>query len=367
MPKVVISGYYGFKNNGDEAMLYSILHTLKKKISGLEVTVLSKSPSETTRLHQVKAISRYQIGRIIRELKKSDLLISGSGGLLQDTTGPNSILYYLGIVFLAKMLGKPVVFYSQGVGPVRTFWGRKMMRLVANCVDLITVRDEESLSELKLLQITRPPIHVTADTALCLQPEEIDLHLGQEILAGLALDQNKPLVGFSVRHWKDCQDYKRIIARAGDYLSEHGMQVLFLPMHYPGDVEISQEIADLMQYPCTVIDRELNFREMFSLMRHLRAVIGMRLHFLVFAALLNIPMTGISYDPKVESFLNLVQMPLGGQVENLQEAELLQAINRMFKEETLLKANLTEKIPRLRQDALQSAELVVEKMNWGTE
>ncbi len=364
MPKVVISGYYGFKNNGDEAMLYSILHTLKKKIPGLEATVLSKNPLETMKIHQVKAISRYQIGRIIRELGSADLLISGSGGLLQDSTGPNSILYYLGIVFLAKMLGKPVVFYSQGVGPVRTFLGRKMMRLVANRVDLITVRDEESRAELELLQVNRPPLQVTADAALCLQPEEIDLRLGQEILASLNVDLQRPLVGFSVRDWKDCQDYKRIIAKAGDYLAEKGWQILFLPMHYPGDIEISREIAGLMQNPCIVVERELNFREMLSLMQHLQAVVGMRLHFLVFAALLNIPMTGISYDPKVESFLNLVQMPLGGRVENLQEAELLQTIGRMLKDEALLKARLTEKIPQLRQKALQSAELVVKKMNW---
>lgn len=360
MPKVVISGYYGFKNNGDEAMLYSILKVLEQKIPAIEPVVLSKQPRETSGFYGVKAIPRHNLRLIIRELRKADLLLSGSGGLLQDTTGPNSILYYLGIVALARCLGKPVVFYGQGVGPVRTLLGKTMMRLVANGVNRIIVRDEESQRELKSLGVCKPPVHVTADPALGLEPLDIDARLGLDILANLGVQPGTPLMGVSVRPWKDLHAYKAVIAKVCDQAVQQGLQVIFLPMHYPGDVEVSQEIAAKMQRPCIMVARELNFLEMLSLMKHVRIIMGMRLHFLIFGALLHIPMVGISYDPKVDRFLDLVQMPSGGLVEHLQYEDLLAQVSDVLEQEKALKQQLAQQMPGLREKALESAGLVAE-------
>lgn len=363
MPRVIISGYYGFKNNGDEAMLYSILNVLGQSVSDLQAVVLSKKPQETNEFHLVEAVPRHKLCTIVKELRKADLLISGSGGLLQDSTGPNSILYYLGIVLLAKLMGKPVVFYSQGVGPVRTVLGKMMMKLVANRVDLITVRDEESKKELDFLGVKKPPIYVTADPALCFSLDDINLRIGLDILKDLGVNLDIPLVGISVRNWKDLEDYKVVIAKVCDDLVAKGMQVIFLPMHYPADVKVSKEIALFMKNSSFVVERELNFLEMLSLMKNLKITLGMRLHFLIFSALLNIPMVGISYDPKVDSFLNLVQMPLGGSVDNLQYEVLEKEINKALSGEDILKEQLSLKIPPLKKKSFKSAELIVKMLN----
>lgn len=360
MPRVVISGYYGFKNNGDEAMLYAMLQALGQKIQGFDPVVLSRDPEETGKFFGVRAVPRHDLGSILAELKRADLLISGGGGLLQDVTGPNSILYYLGIVILARMMNKPVFFYGQGIGPVRTALGRNLMRLVVNRVDMITVRDRESKEELVDLGVVRPGVEVTADPALGLDTREIDPEPGFAILAGAGVRTGEELVGVSVRAWKGESSYKAIIARVCDDLIAGGRKVVFLPMHYPVDVAVSREIASMMNHDPVIIERELNFKEMLSLMAQTRIIMGMRLHFLIFGALLNIPMVGVSYDPKVDRFLSLVDMPSGGSVENLDYQELSQCISRVAASSPQLRDRLAGKVALLRREALRGSDLAAE-------
>ena len=210
------------------------------------------------------------------------------------------------------------------------------------------------------LGVCKPPVHVTADPALGLEPLDIDARLGLDILANLGVQPGTPLMGVSVRPWKDLHAYKAVIAKVCDQAVQQGLQVIFLPMHYPGDVEVSQEIAAKMQRPCIMVARELNFLEMLSLMKHVRIIMGMRLHFLIFGALLHIPMVGISYDPKVDRFLDLVQMPSGGLVEHLQYEDLLAQVSDVLEQEKALKQQLAQQMPGLREKALESAGLVAE-------
>lgn len=362
MPRVVISGYYGFKNNGDEAMLYAILQALGQRIQGFDPVVLSKDPEGTGKFFGVRAVSRHDLRSILAEIRRADVLISGGGGLLQDVTGPNSILYYLGIVTLARLMKKQVFFYGQGIGPIRTALGKTLMRLVANGVNLITVRDRESKDELTELGVVRPRVEVTADPALGLDVSEIDPDLGVAILAGAGVPAGQDLVGVSVRAWKGESAYKKVIARVCDDLMAGGRRVVFLPMHYPGDVTASKEIASLMSEAPYIIERQLNFKEMLSLMAQTRAIVGMRLHFLIFGALLNIPMVGISYDPKVDRFLNLVDMPAGGSVEDLDYNNLSECVSRVMEQSDQLKERLAGKVDVLRREALRGARLAAGMM-----
>ena len=117
--RIAVSGYYGFKNAGDDAILMALVTTLRALAPGVEITVFSNSPAETRQLYGVRAVNRWNPFRVIWALLHSDLLLSGGGGLLQDVTGGGvrSICYYLMVVLLALVVGKPVVYYAQGVGP----------------------------------------------------------------------------------------------------------------------------------------------------------------------------------------------------------------------------------------------------------
>ena len=150
MGRIVLSGYYGFDNIGDEAVMYSIIKTLKEEIGdNTEITVLSNEPEKTASAYHVEAVNRWKYKQIIDAIKKSDVLISGGGSLLQDITGWKSVVYYLSIVVIAKLLRKKVVFYAQGIGPVNMKFNRFLIGWIANRVDYISVRDEHSKKSIK--------------------------------------------------------------------------------------------------------------------------------------------------------------------------------------------------------------------------
>ncbi len=359
MPRVVISGYYGFDNIGDEAVLHAMLQALRAVVPGLEATVLSKDPVCTARQFGVRSVLRDNLGQVWRALREADLLISGGGGLLQDVTGPKSIIYYLSIVAMARLLGRPVFFYAQGIGPVHTAWGKNMVRIVANRVDAITVRDTDSREELTALGVTRPAIEVTADPVLGLDPALIDIARGKEILSSLGLGSG-PVAGISVRPWKNAKGYLEVLARGADDLAALGWQVLLVPMHRNVDLDCCREVAARMSEPAFLLEKSADYMDILALTANLDLAIGMRLHFLIFSSLFGVPLVGIPYDPKVNRFLQSVGLPPGLSAEQLDYKELSARLAQVLAERAKLGSQLRERVAPLQKEALKNAELAAE-------
>ena len=116
--KAVISGYYGFDNCGDEAVLLAIIHCLKKLKPDVRIVVLSGNPKKTRELYAVEAVNRWNPFSVAIELLSCRLLISGGGSLLQDVTSTKSLRYYLAIINIAALFKKRIMIYSQGLGPL---------------------------------------------------------------------------------------------------------------------------------------------------------------------------------------------------------------------------------------------------------
>ncbi len=103
--RLVLSGYYGFYNVGDEAILQSIIESLHKENPNIELVVLSNDPDYTRKMYGVEAVDRWSIKSVYDAIKKSDGLISGGGSLLQDKTSVKKyfILYgYYGVCSYVK-------------------------------------------------------------------------------------------------------------------------------------------------------------------------------------------------------------------------------------------------------------------------
>ncbi|SHE67361.1 polysaccharide pyruvyl transferase CsaB [Desulforamulus putei] len=365
MAKVVISGYYGFDNLGDEAVLFSILKTLRELRIGLRIEVLSNAPAKTAEIYKVTASNRWKLGDVYRALKDSDLLISGGGSLLQDVTGIKSLLYYLGVIWLARRLGKPVFFYAQGIGPVRSWLGRLAMRLVVNKVNFITVRDESSRRDLEEMGINRPCIQVTADPVLGLEEKFVDKTIGRAILeeAGLDLSIERKLVGVSVREWQGLTDYKKVVAEVCDKLTRLGYQVVFLPMHYPDDLKTSQEVVGLMEQPAAALSERYSVVEMASLIANMDLLIGMRLHALILAAVMHVPPVAVSYDPKIDRFMGLLGRTAATPADNPNFDDLWCAVEEILCEPWLAREELIQEVEPLRQRAQLTASLALELLD----
>ncbi|GAG57776.1 unnamed protein product, partial [marine sediment metagenome] len=291
--KIMISGYYGFNNTGDEAILKSMVGAFKEKIPQIKITVLSHSPLQTSQTYQVKAINRLHLIRIIRFLRNVNLFISGGGGLLQDSTGKGwSILYYLGLILAAKIVKVPVMIYAQGIGPINKKFNKLLIKWILNKVDLITVRDSPSKKLLNNLGVLGPSIYVNSDPAFLLKKKNINHTIDSyPYVRELINSDNRPLIGVSAREYKsNSSDLKRIFAQAADYLIEnYQAKIIFLPFKFDEDVHISEEILSLMKNQADVLKTKLEPEELLSLLSQLSLVIGVRLHSIIFSSMVNIP------------------------------------------------------------------------------
>ena len=282
----------------------------------------------------------------------------GGGTLLQDRTSPRSPLYYLGITLLAKMLGKPVFYYGQGFGPIVHHTSKRMIRYIANRVDTITVRDQQSGEEMKQYGIRKAPIYVTADPALTINPQEADFDEARELLGSYKVDLNKPIAFVSVRNWKNKNEFKKELAIACDHLVQQGWQVVFIAMQNPNDIKPSLEILLQMEEHAVVIDKALNFKQLMSLIGLGNLVIGMRLHAVILSALMNVPFIALSYDPKIERFAESLGKSSIASIDNLSASQLTNELDALIKRLPLEKEKLQKQLKPIVMQALKSAELV---------
>ncbi|RKD23832.1 polysaccharide pyruvyl transferase CsaB [Ammoniphilus oxalaticus] len=356
MSKVLISGYYGFDNAGDDTVLFGIISSLQKLNPAIQISVLSNKPQETTALFGIPAYNRWRFSTIMNQLRQTDLLIMGGGSLLQDATSPRSVMYYLSIVTMAKLLNKPVIFYAQGFGPISHPVSKWLIKRIVNKVDVITVRDQGSADDMKQLGVTRP-IHITADPAVMIHPEDVDLELSR----GRLTHNGNKSIAISVRKWKNEENYKVELAKMADELIKQDWNVYFLPMQYPADVSPSQDIMNYMTQPgAIVINDQMNFHEIISFIGNMDFVIGMRLHSIILAAVMGIPFVGVSYDPKIDRFVERAQMDSAGSIQTLEYEVLSEIVNRNLRSHPFVTKRLKARVTDLTAQAEQSGLLAIE-------
>ncbi len=363
MNKIVISGYYGFNNIGDESILTAIISNIRDDIEDVDITVLSKNPELTYEKHNVKAINRKNILEIISEIKRCDLLISGGGSLLQDVTSSRSILYYLSIMLIGIILKKKVMIYSQGIGPINNRFNKIFTKYVLNKVDFITLRDEKSQKVLQDINVKNKNINVTADPVIGLKRGDVEL--GYEILKKYGLeDSDKPLVGFAIRGRYEDTRIINIISRVSDKIVDDlGVNVVFIPFHYGEDIKVIEDIQKNMKNKSIFLKGKYDINEMLSIIGNLDLLIGIRLHSLIFGAVMNIPMIAISYDPKINNFMDYLDETVFSNVENLDEAMLLSEITDKIKNEEKYKLQLYNKTEYLKGKLHKNEEIISQLLN----
>lgn len=301
--KIVISGYYGFRNAGDEAMLYAILRSLRLIAPDAEITVISGRPEETARQFHVRAIHRFGGFSIAKSLLSCDLLISGGGSLLQDVTSSRSLLYYLSIIWAGILLRKKVFLYGQGIGPLRRQWVCSLLTHVLSRADAITVRDEKSHQFLDKLGVTAP-VYTTADSVLSLP--EVPLAEGRAILSEAGVPEGKRIIGISVRNWLQAETWMARFSKYIEKIQQEDAAIVFIPMQCPEDGMTAERICPRPGPHTYFLSCSYTAPELMSIIGNLDMLVGMRLHALVLAALMHVPLLGISYDPKIDNFLHAI-------------------------------------------------------------
>lgn len=362
--KILLSGYYGFDNAGDDAVLFAIVQALREKIPEVDITVLSQQPEKTAEQFHVNAVDRWSKSGILKAVKKCDVLISGGGSLLQDVTSKNGILYYLGIIKLAQMLRKKVVVYAQGIGPIREARNRTMTAKILNKVQAITVRDFESRAELMQMGVYQE-IFVGVDPVLGITADQVDGEAGKGLLEQAAPEYSaeKQTLVVSVRNWQNSDRYFQTVARSCDVMAKEGWQVVFLPFHYPEDAEAGRTVALQMENEPIVLTENYTPQQTMAILKNADLILGMRLHSLIMGATLLKPMVALSYDPKVESFMQLLRQRECFAVDSVDAEQLVTAMKNIMKRTDKQRQTLEQHVEIMSRQAKAPADLLVNLMN----
>ncbi|MDB4866560.1 MAG: csaB [Cohnella sp.] len=370
--RLVLSGYYGFRNSGDEAVLQSILTALEVtgRAQGIRVepVVLSADPEWTSRQYGVESVPRMKLGELRNALRNSDGLISGGGSLLQDATGLGSIPYYLGVMEMARWNGKPTFVYAQGIGPVNRAIFRWPIARAFRKAAYVSVRDDESAALLRRFGVPEARIEVVPDPVMGLpMPEALELGGARD---GAAEDADaRPVVGVSVRFWRgDRADLDRAAAALATLAGRRSVRLRFLPFHHGPDEEASRYVMERLaaaggaaaEGVCELAPAHEDPQAMLREVSRCRLLFGMRLHSLIYAANRELPLLGLSYDPKIDQFLNRLGQTAIGSTEALDPEVFAQEAARMLDNPAEWRSAVLPAIDRLKREAVRPAQQILD-------
>lgn len=376
--KLVLSGWHGHDNAGDDATLLSFVSELVAP-RDRELTVLCEVPErvealcgsdlvraryhyETLGLHGLTHLFKGRLGQHLALLREAEGFFLGGGSLLRDNTTWHNLFRVVDEIFWAKRFGKKVALYAGGIGPIETSLGRAVIGRALRRCDLITVRDENSARLARELGAEEHRIHVVADPGFLLQPREVD---DPELLARVRRPNCVgffPSLGF-IDDGKDLSEIPRI-ARGLDQLAEQrSCKFLAMPMRVLAneidDIHVAQLIRSHMQRPeaLEICERQFDASQLRWLTSQFPLNLTIRLHALIFSLASAVPTVGIEYEPKVTNLLRDFELPDFGvpMGERLSDS-LVERVGRALEGADAFRQHATERIPVLTASARRTFE-----------
>jgi len=358
--RIGISGSYGGLNLGDEAILQSIMAQLRASVP-CEITVFSRDAKDTAARHKVeKSIPVRDLSRdeVRPEVAELDLLILGGGGILYD----EAAAVYLREVELAQEHSVPVLVYAVSAGPLHDAASRTLVRDTLSRANAVTVRERRAQQLLE--EVGLRDIEVTADPAFLLEPEP----LPAEALQREGLNQNRRLIGLSVREPGsaapdiDEAHYHALLANAADYMVDRlDADLVFVPMEpRQKDTQHCHAVVSKMAHAhqATVLKGEYTSGQLLSLISHFDFAVGMRLHFLIFAALNRVPFVALPYSSKVAGFLEDLEIAMPP-LKQVNAGQLIAYIDRWWDLRRNLQARLEKTVPEIQARARRTNEIAL--------
>jgi polysaccharide pyruvyl transferase CsaB len=318
--RVVMSGWYGMGNLGDEVILQSIVYQLRRRLGEVSVTVLSERPYNLKSEYGVNSLRasrrRIDLLRKILAMNRADLFVLGGGGILMDYgKRDNNVSRWLEDMALAQRLHVPNMAWGVGVGRIWTENSKRWIRDVLPRSGHVFVRDNGSAVGLSALGV-REGVVVTCDPALLLP----DLDGFRKLHEGRNAPGKKPKILVSLRHWHVTGDWTfdnevfskamgSLAALLSHLIKTYGASVTFVPFRteteedddrlVEGQVSSGLGVNALVR----VMDHVPTSREFMQLAADSDLVIGMRLHSLIMATAVGVPCIALSYDDKVKGYM----------------------------------------------------------------
>jgi polysaccharide pyruvyl transferase CsaB len=375
--RILIAGYMGYGNTGDEAIAQVMTDHLREAVPDAELTIISGNPQHTAAAYGVRVIGCHEPLAIAEAIRDTDLTIIGGGGLFQDYWGvdPDSVFsrerrglgYYVAPALLSTIYGKPVMLYAVGVGPLLSEHGRRLTRVAADIAARITVRDAGSRDLLQSLGVSPAKITLTADPVFDFTPSADAAGLPEV----LEWRSGGPAIAVCLRNWNfgvDQSYCERQIALALDELiATEGARVLLIPFQPDstgtGDPAVARGVYDQLRHrqQAAVLTAECPPAALAGLLASANLVLGMRLHSIIFAISAQVPFVALEYDPKVGGAAELggfeeFNIALGA----LDAPELADRMRQALAAAPAFRERTEPLLPELRHRAKRNAEIAAD-------
>jgi polysaccharide pyruvyl transferase CsaB len=361
--RVGITGSYGGLNLGDEAILQSIITQLRKDVPKVEITVFSRDAEDTKRRHGVERsvpVRKLSRAEVLPEVERLDLLILGGGGILYDADART----YLREVSLAREKRVPVMVYAIGAGPLNHAAAQAAVRDNLADAVVVTVREKSAHHVLEEAGLHRDVV-VTADPALLLKPEA----LPRGVLKHEGLEGRRRLIGMSVREPGvaapdlDEKVYHALLANAADFIVDrYDADVVFVPMERSVlDTQHSHAVIAKMlrAQRATVLKGEYTSGQVLSWMGKFDFALGMRLHFLMFAAIQGTPFVALPYAGKVSGFLEALGLP-APPLNLVNAGRLIAYLDESWDRRRSMRTQIAQALPALQERARETHRILLE-------
>ncbi|GAA3693126.1 hypothetical protein GCM10022377_02100 [Zhihengliuella alba] len=360
---VMLCGWFGAANLGDELILEETLTVISEERPDLVPVVLSVDPEGTSQRHGVSALGREQLDEMQFVLQHCAALVYAGGGLFQDydfeeqgalrglvTGARGSILGYGAYARLARAFDVPVHFYAQGVGPLRSADAQRAFREAIHGAASFSVRDEASARQTSIVSFGAEP-SVVVDPVLAsatrIDFEESSKHGG---------------IAINLRPWPFADDtqIRSLLRQACKVAEDRGTFIRGVPLSPEDAAYLGRLKSDLTSagYKAVegleILDPVTTGRDMAGALEDVVAAAGMRLHFCVLASSLGISTLGLSYDPKVTSFFEEMSIGSVVDVDALDGGE----VARLLANSTAGSRQLSE----LRQVCLSRGRVAIQQM-----
>lgn len=349
MPNLLLAGYLGCGNLGDDAILLGFVEGLRDR--NYNFMVMSGAPEETYRTHGLSSLPRRDAKQFDEALAQCDALVFPGGSIFQDSTSVASVSYYAGLIKKAKSANKKVIAVGQGVGPLNNFLGKRMAAGAFNMCDAIAVRDAQSVQTLKSIGVKQTP-RITADCAFMMP----DVHVSDDA------------PNFNVGGMKTIGVSARGVAKVdvatlfGDFcrlLYQSGSLPVLIEMDRAEDGPLIEKIEKAQGGKIPDIRKLQSPKDMQQRIMRMEAVVATRLHAGILAATVNVPPLMVSYDPKVAAFAKSLDLGSALNLDGSLTAQRMFDVFQSFMKNRDRNAKITErKRDEMRKAAEQNVEIV---------
>jgi colanic acid/amylovoran biosynthesis protein len=404
--KIVITNSQLF-NGGDAAIILGVIKSLKREFGdSLQITIVDPNAEGAKKYYptwQIVQMPYFTFGRLAKiaatplkiftiwlnrmryqyipflltsiertafdEYRSADFVISTGGTYLVEQYNLKPRLFEL---FLPQFAKKPLIFYTQSLGPFRKPEYRHALRTLFVSSALIMVRDERSRFNLLEIGVPEWKIRVLADAAFGLADSNI--------LAAAACNQSViRRVAISVRHWDHFQSrtaeegmrlYKEALSRAVEWLVRtHRVEVTFvstcqgIPEYWAKDSKVADDIGSQLPadvVPFVTVDHAFHrTSELMETLRDFDLVIATRMHMAILALASGVPVLPISYEFKTDELFKALGMePWLLSIETISESSIVELLSKFVTEFPKFRAHLFNAVQAQRRSALQAGHMI---------